>query len=366
MALVSAQLAQRPGGIEPVRVALVCPYDLDRFGGVQHQVLMLAAWLRDDGYRSVVVGPGGGGDGIIGLGPATTVSANRSSTPIILDPRVAELIREVLSDVDVIHVHEPLMPMVSLAAARVARHPLVGTFHADPPRWVRHGYRAGAPLVRRMLRRFSVLTAVSPVAAGAVDSLASVRLVPNGVDVARFTPGGNQPLRVAFIGRDDPRKGLDDLLAAWPAVRARVPEAELIVAAGPRREQLEGAQFVGAVDEAAKRTLLESAGVFCAPNVSGESFGIVLVEAMAAGCAVVASALPGFTHVVGDAGMLTKPGDVAGLARSLIHALENDAHRVGLQRRGRERAWRFDRSPVLAGYLNAYEDAAGAGPGPER
>jgi phosphatidylinositol alpha-mannosyltransferase len=344
-----------------VKVALVSPYDLGRFGGVQDQALNLAAWLNDAGHEAWVVGPGEGPADTVSVGPATQIPVNLSTAPISINPAVGTRLRDAVAGADVVHVHEPLVPTVALAAAALPNVALVGTFHADPSPAVRRLYRLAAPVLRRLLRRLDVVTAVSPVAAGAIDRLVAPRLVPNGVDVASHRPDDGNPLQVAFVGRDDPRKGLDVLLTAWPMVRAAVPDAELAVAAGDRCEDLEGVRFIGAPSHEAKRRLLTTSGVFCAPNLGGESFGIVLVEGMASGCAVVASALPGFTHVLGDAGMLVKPGDAEGLARSLIHVLENDAHRAGLQRRGLERAWRYDRAAVLAGYLAAYRDAGGVG-----
>jgi phosphatidylinositol alpha-mannosyltransferase len=162
---------------------------------------------------------------------------------------------------------------------------------------------------------------------------------------------------VAFLGRDDPRKGLDVLLRAWPRVVAAVPDAELVVAAGDRREQLAGASFVGAVDDEAKRRLLGDAAIFCAPNLGGESFGIILAEAMASRCAVVASALPSFAHVLGEAGALVKPGDDQGLAGTLIALLQDVERTVRLQDRAVARVRRFDRAAVLGAYIETYQTA---------
>jgi phosphatidylinositol alpha-mannosyltransferase len=343
-----------------VKVALVSPYDLGRFGGVQDQAMNLASWLNADGHEAWVIGPGDGPEDTVSVGPATQIPVNLSTAPISINPAIRARLREAVVGADVVHVHEPLAPTLALAAVALPDVPLVGTFHADPSPAVRRFYRASAPLLRRVLGRLDVVTAVSPVAAGAVDRVVTPRLVPNGVDVASHEPDAGNPRQVAFVGRDDPRKGLDVLLAAWPIVRAAVPDAELAVAAGDRIEDVDGVRFVGALSNDAKRKLLTTSAVFCAPNLGGESFGIVLVEGMASGCAVVASALPGFTYVLGDAGVLVKPGDPEGLARSLIHLLENDAHRAGLQRRGLERAWRFDRAEVLAGYLAAYREAVGS------
>ncbi len=340
-----------------MKIGLVSPYDLGVFGGVQDQVLKLGRWLRDAGHETLVVGPGHGPEGTVSLGPTRTFDVNGSAAPIRLDPRMRRLLQRLLGRCDVVHVHEPLMPMVGPVAARVTGPALVGTFHADPSRAVRRLYRVAAPMWRTLLRRFDVVTAVSPVAAGAIEHVVTPRLVPNGLDVDWYSAEPGNLHRVVFLGRDDPRKGLDVLLAAWPDVHQAIRDAELVVAAGDRRESIPGVEFVGRVTDDEKRRLLADAAVYCAPNIGGESFGITLVEAMASQCAVMASALPGFTHVLGDAGVLTKPGDAAGLAESLIALLE-DPSRIGrLQQRGLDRVRRFDRAAVTAGYVAAYETA---------
>jgi len=340
-----------------MRIGLISPYDLGRHGGVQDQVLQLGKWLDEEGHDVVVAGPGTGPAGTVSLGDATVITVNGAAAPIRLDPKVGSAIAAATPGCDVVHVHEPLMPMVGLAAGRLRDTALVGTFHADPSPTVRNLYRWTRPAIRRIVRRFDVLTAVSPVAAGAVDPFARTVEVPNAIDMRRFEPSPGVARRVAFLGRDDPRKGLDVLLRAWPTVMSQVPDAELVVAAGGRSEDLEGARFIGAVDDEAKRRLLADAAVFCAPNLGGESFGIILTEAMASHCAVIASALPAFAHVLADTGVLVKPGDADGLAQSLITLL-GDADRTGrLQAAGFERVRRFDRTSVLGAYVDTYETA---------
>jgi phosphatidylinositol alpha-mannosyltransferase len=340
-----------------VRVALVSPYDLGRFGGVQDQVLQLSGWLRAAGHEAVVLGPGHGPAGSVTLGPATVITVNGAAAPIRLDPRFGDIVAETAADCDVIHIHEPLMPMVGPVAARVKGPAVVGTFHADPSSVVRSIYRRSAPILRRLLRWFDALTAVSPVAAGAVAALANPTIVPNGLDVSSYRPRPGIAKRVAFLGRDDPRKGLDVLLEAWATVHREVPDAELVVAAGERNAAIAGVRFVGGVGEADKRTLLSDAAVFCAPNLGGESFGIILVEAMASQCAVVASALPAFTHVLADAGALVKPGDATGLAGTLVDLLRSPDAVAALQAQAVVRVQRYDRQAVLTGYLEVYERA---------
>lgn len=343
-----------------MRVGIVCPYDLGRFGGVQDQCFKLARWLNESDHEAVVVGPGEGPPGTISLGPVTVVPANGAATPISLRPGVGRQLEAALHDRDVVHIHEPLMPTVSLASTRLTATPKVGTFHADPSPMIRRLYRLGAAPLRSLVRRLDIVTAVSPVAAGAVERFARTRIVPNGLEVGAYETGPKGAHTVGFIGRDDPRKGLDVLLAAWPHVQQAIPEARLRVVAEGREGTSPGIEFLGAISEADKRTFLGETQVMVAPNLSGESFGIVLVEAMASAGVVVASALPAFVAVLGDSGVLVKPGDAADLARSLIGLLRDGDKISRLSAAALERSRRFDRSTVVAGYLAAYHDAVDA------
>lgn len=340
-----------------MRVGVVCPYDLGAFGGVQDQCFKLAGWLMDAGHEAVVVGPGDAPDGAISLGPVRVLTANGAATPIALRRGVGRDLAAAVDGVDVVHIHEPLMPAVSLAATRLEGVPLVGTFHADPEPMVRRLYRFGALPLRRVLRRLDVATAVSPVAAQAVRRMIDPRVIPNGLETDAFATGPKRSLSVGFIGRDDPRKGLDVLLDAWPAVHAAVPEARLRIVSDAERSPTPGVEFLGAVDDAEKREFLGETAVLCAPNLSGESFGIVLVEGMASRCAVVASTLPAFVNVLEDQGMLVPPGDSVGLSQMLTRLLSDPDRIEQLGRGARARSHRFDRGPVLEGYLGAYQDA---------
>jgi phosphatidylinositol alpha-mannosyltransferase len=345
-----------------VKVAVVSPYSFSAWGGVQDQVVGLVEWLRGAGYDAWAIGPGPGGPaGTRHVGRGVTVPGNRSRAPIALAPHTGRRVRDAIVGADVVHIHEPLMPLVGWAALRApgpARR--IGTFHADPPPWVRRAYRLGAPLARRWLEGLDAITAVSSVAAGALDGLAEPEIIPNAVAVAAYEPAPQRRERtVAFVGRDEPRKGLDVLLRAWDSVRDAVPGAHLDVA-GARRPDRPGVRFHGRVTEEEKHALLNGSDVFCAPNLGGESFGIILVEGMAGGAAVVASALDSFAAVLDDAGVLVPAGDHAALAEALIDVLTRDGFRRELQTRARMRAARFDRDVVFAQYAALYGGGAAA------
>jgi phosphatidylinositol alpha-mannosyltransferase len=341
-----------------MKVALVSPYDLGLPGGVQDQVVQLSRWLTDLGHQSIVVGPGDDGpEGAILLGSTRGIRANRASTPIALNPAVSRRLKEAVDDADVVHIHEPLMPFVSAAATTIATHPTVGTFHADPPAWARFGYRVGAPLWTRLIDRIDVVTTVSHVSGSAVEPFVDARVIPNGIDIASYGGAEKLPNRVVFLGRDDERKGLQVLIDAWPSVLESAPGAELVVMGASRDDHTTGVTYLGRVDGRAKRAELATAEIFCAPNLGGESFGIVVAEGMASACAVVASSLPAFVDVLGEAGVLTPPGDVVRLAEAIVSLLTDAQFMRERQRSALAAVERFDGISVARQYVKAYEDA---------
>lgn len=341
-----------------MKVAVVSPYDLSVPGGVQDQAVRLTRWLAELGHDPLLVGPGvTGPEGAKLLGDTIRVPANRSSMPITLDPRVISEVRESVAGVDVVHIHEPLMPIVSVAATAIGDTPTVGTFHADPPGWVRLGYRAGSLLWRQAIRRLNVVTTVSQVSGTAIAPFAQARVIANGIDVDDYGHERKVANRVTFLGRDDTRKGLQVLLDGWPAVVAQVPDAELHVIGARRDEKITGVRFLGRVDERTKLAELGRSEVYCAPNLGGESFGIVVAEGMASGCAVVASAIPAFTSVLGDAGCFVSPGDSEGLGERIVALLIDREDLRAKQRRAVVAVRRFDGSSIAAQYVQAYEDA---------
>lgn len=345
-----------------MKVAVVCPYDLDAPGGVQDQVIGLVGRLTAAGHQAWAVAPGTGGPaGTRHVGSITRVAANRSRAPISLSPRTPARVRAAVADADVVHIHEPLMPMASLGALWSAIPPRVGTFHADPGAVVRGVYRGAAPVLRRLAGRLAVVTAVSETARSAIARFSDPRIIPNAVDVAGFrsSAGRRDPWRVAFIGRDEPRKGLDILLDAWPRVQAQHPGARLRVMGATRGRVPEGVEFLGRVSDGQKRSELAAAAILAAPNLGGESFGIVLIEGMAAGCAVVASDLAAFRAVAGGAGVLVEPGDADALAAGLSGLLGDPEQQAAVAGAGSRLVEQYDWPRVVDAYLGAYHDAIG-------
>lgn len=290
------------------------------------------------------------------VGRVVRIRANRSVAPICLSPRVSVRMRETLRWGEVVHIHEPLMPMVGVAALR-APGPTVATFHADPPGWVSGLYQGLHPWVRSLKAPQTLVTAVSRQAAAALPSgWEPERIVPNGVETAIGGMAADRKRgRVVFLGRDEPRKGLSVLLEAWPLVRSRHPHAELVVMGADRPDPPEGAAFLGRVDTETKDRTLRSAEVYVAPNLGGESFGIVLVEAMAAGCAVIASDLTSFRDVAGPAARYFAPGSVTEMVEQVHRVLESPSVSDRLSKAGAERAAGFSWDKVGPVYRECYK-----------
>ena len=347
-----------------MKVGVVCPYDIGKPGGVQQLTGELAAQLRMMGDEVVFVGAGRswfhGGPGLddvtVPTGRGISVRANESRAPLTLSPIPWRRVRRALADVDVIHIHEPLVPLIGWMALSTNK-PLVATFHADAPEWVTRLYRVMPRIDGRF--RHSILTAVSSTAARSIPShWGKVRIVPNAIDVAAYDiPVGRIERRVAFLGRDDVRKGLSVLLEAWPEIAAQVPQAELIVMGAERDIELPGVEFKGPVSGGEKRRLLATSQIYVAPNLGGESFGIVVVEGMAAGCAVVASNLPAFVEVTGGTAVHVPVGDAAAVGEALTTLLLDPTRARAMGDASRERSANYDWSTVARQYRKAYAEA---------
>lgn len=342
------------------RIGLVCPYSLDVPGGVQNHVLDLAEELSRRGYAVQVLAPGEDRsdlpEHVTTLGRAVAIPYNGSVARVALGPRVAARTRRWLraGDFDLLHVHEPATPSVSLLALWASEMPVVATFHTANDR-SRAMSSVGAVL-RPSMEKLAARIAVSESARTTlVRHLGGDPVViPNGIHAGRFAaaspvPGWQRPgPTIGFLGRgDEPRKGLEVLLDAMPSVTDRIPSARLLVAGGVDR--LDGVMSsadtrLGRLSDVDKMRFLSSVDVFVAPNVEGESFGIVLVEALAAGAAVVASDLPAF-RAVSEGGRLARlfdVGDSAALGAALVDLLRRPEERSRLARAGQAGVTRYD------------------------
>ncbi len=358
--MIDAAHDERSGSVVR-RVALVCPYSLDTPGGVQHQVLALERALTRLDHRVTVLAPGPTG----GLGRTIPIPVNGSIARMAPHPAGAYRTRRALTrnPFDVIHLHEPFAPSITIPALLLHSAPTVATFHAagerTPYRWF------GAP-ARRLARRIDASVAVSDASAELVHRHLGLTctVLYNGIELERFGPGrrDRRSRSVLFLGRHETRKGLDVLLEAMADLPKDV--SILIGGTGPDSPRLRDRYcgdprvvWLGQVSEATKLELLDRSSVLCAPSRHGESFGVVLLEAMAAGLPVVASDLPGYRGLSNDgtAARLVPPGDPAALARELIRVLSDDPLADSLRTAGLHQARRFSLDALAERYVEIYE-----------
>lgn len=354
-----------------MRIGIVCPYSLTAPGGVQTQVLDIALALQRRGVHTRILGPCDGPPprtNVTPLGSSIRVADNGSVAPIAPDPAAALRTIRALRDerFDVVHLHEPLTPGPTLTALLSAPQPLLGTFHrAGPNSWV----RALPSLARWCINHLQLRVAVSQEALATATRAfgGTYELLWNGVDVARYQTAGSpeksEEPTVLFLGRHEPRKGLSVLLDALDLLGSDI--RLWIASNGPETARLKRhwaddhrIQWLGSITDAEKVRYLRAAHVVCAPSLHGESFGVVLLEALAASTAVVASDLPGYRRVVrnGIEGRLVEPGAPEPLAKAIRDAL-NDGSRSELIDRGLERAHHFSVERLADRYTRLYERA---------
>jgi phosphatidylinositol alpha-mannosyltransferase len=351
-----------------VRVGLVCPYSLTIPGGVQGQVLGLARSLRTRGHHVRVLGPCDGPPpdaGVTPLGRSVPTAANGSVAPIAPDPsaqlRTIRALRD--EEFDVLHLHEPMAPGPCLTALLMGEPPKVGTFHAAgesaPYRYLGWG-------LRRIARRLDHRCAVSPDAVALAESGlgGTYELLFNAVEVERFSTGPVHPSdgpTIFFLGRHEPRKGLEVLLASLADLP---PDVRLWVGGdGPQTEELvqryrhdRRIEWLGRISDEERSARMRGCTVYCSPSVRGESFGMVLLEAMASGCALVASDLDGHRNVATDGidALLAPVGDASALAKALRRVLDDEGLRAELIAGGRRRAEQLSMSHLAERYEAIY------------
>ncbi len=377
-----------------MRVALVSPYSYAYPGGVARHVEALAEGLAERGHETRILAPhdpddrltralhrglrptrSAPPDHVVALGRTVALNANGARSNLALAPQsVARLGRELRRGrYDVVHVHEPNAPLISWFGIELARVPLVGTFHAYSTSRPINLVTANVLGARRLYNRLAVRIAVSEAARWTAEGFygGRYRIVPNGVDLsaaacpATGARGGRRPLRLLYLGRAEERKGLAVLLRAFEALREEGVAVQLTVAGASAEEvrplvfDSDGLHVVGPVTEDAKWRLLREADVLCAPSLGSESFGMVLVEALASSTPVVCSAIAGYRDLVrgGVEGLLVPPGRADRLAEAL-RGLAGDPERLeAMGNAARARAQRFAWPQVAGEVLAAYEDA---------
>ncbi len=368
-----------------MKVALVSPYDYPYPGGVTEHVQHLEREFEVRGHTVKIIAPSSTDqdrleNNVYRVGGIVPLSGSGSSVRIMLSPRAYRRIKSILADekFDIIHCHEPLMPLLPLVVLRHSKTVNIGTFHAYRESHI--GYYYAKPILRRFMGRLHGRICVSDASWQLVNRYfpGEYRIIPNGIDLLEYGGPDIQPFpqfqdgktNILFLGRMDERKGFRYLLDAFAAVKPQCPEARLIVAGGyveediaPFRRQvaeqgLRDVVFVGRVSTADKPRYYNSCHIFCAPSTGFESQGIVLLEALAAGRPLIASDIPGYRTVVTNEqeGLLVPPRNDAALAAALVRLLGSPALRQTLGDRGRQRAQRYSWDRVATEILGYYEE----------
>ncbi|WP_297009138.1 glycosyltransferase family 4 protein [uncultured Corynebacterium sp.] len=378
-----------------MKIGMVCPYSFDEPGGVQVHAIELCEELRRRGHEVSLIGPGSEDADVpdfveVGTG-VVSIPYNGSVARLAFGPRTWRHLRRWIGehDFDLVHIHEPNSPSYSMITLAQANGPLVATYHASASE--SKVLRVFLPVLRPFLEKIHAGIAVSEEARRwQVEMLSGDPvLIPNGVDTANYRRAAPLPglatdrPRLMFLGRfEETRKGFPLLLRALPAILAEVPDLEVVVAGGGdvselhqmlRRARISwvdgvgdagdvtaerpSVRILGRVSDGDKAAALAASDVYVAPNTGGESFGIVLVEAMAAGAAVIASDIPAFAAVTdhGRAGRLFANGSARDLARVAVELLTDDAGRRDLVARGDERSRDFDWETVTTRVEQVYE-----------
>ncbi|MFJ8743970.1 glycosyltransferase family 4 protein [Embleya sp. NPDC127516] len=371
-----------------MRIGVVCPYSWDVPGGVQYHVRDLAANLIARGHEVSVLAPADDDtplpDYVVPAGRAVPVRYNGSVARLNFGFLSAARVRRWIHDghFDVLHIHEPATPSLSLLACWAASGPVVATFHTSNTR--SRAMIAAYPILQPALEKISARIAVSEYARRTlVEHLGGDAVViPNGVDVGFFADAPVEPAwqgtaqapTIGFIGRiDEPRKGLPTLIEAFPRIVEAFPGVRLLVAGrGDAEEAVEDlpealrgqVTFLGMVSDLDKARLLRSVDVYVAPNTGGESFGIILVEAMSASAPVLASDLDAFRQVLdgGRAGELFAVEDASALAAAAVALLRDPVRRDALREIGRKHVQRYDWETVGTDILGVYETVTAGAP----
>ena len=367
-----------------MKVALVSPYDFAYPGGVAVHVSHLERHFTRMGHEVKVIAPASKailnlGDRFIPIGSPRSIPTSGSIARLTISPWTSSRVKAVLNreKFDIIHLHEPLMPMLCTTVLRLSQTATIGTFHAC------HGSPGydflkpfGKVVIKRRFRRLHGKIAVSkPAMEFACKHLPGYyNIIPNGVDVDHFSPDVSPieefcdgKLNILFVSRLENRKGLNYLIEAFKQVKQEMPNSRLIIV-GPgtrlrrryekevKRSGLKDVVFTGLVTYEELPRYYKTADVFCAPATGRESFGIILLEAMAVGKPIVASDIEGYASVLAHnvEGLLVPPGDVEVLARALLSLLTDPALRRQMGAKGRAKALEYRWERIARGVLNYY------------
>lgn len=354
-----------------MNIAMISPYSWDFPGGVNRHIEQLSDHLRGRGHRVTIVAPDGGESAEFhSAGRSFSISFNQSVAHLSFGPRVAARLKHFLEEksFDLLHLHEPLIPSTTLLALHYSRSANLATFHA-----AREGgslaYSVGRPLLGPLARKLHVRVAVSPAALQLISRYfpGESQIIPNGVDTRIYSPQGDilpglesGLFYLLFVGRHEPRKGLKILLEAFPKLRATHPEVRLLVV-GVQNPigRIEGVLWLGRLRDDQMPLAYRSAHVLVSPALGWESFGVVLIEAMASGVPVVASDIPGYRAVVDDAvqGFLVPSGDPDALARVLGGLVANREILYGMSEAALKKSQEYSWERLVIKVEAAYQEA---------
>jgi phosphatidylinositol alpha-mannosyltransferase len=368
-----------------IRIGMVCPYGWDTPGGVQSHIRDLAEHLIEEGHYVSVLTPISDDsvkheDYVVNAGKPISIPVNGSVARVLFGPIASSRAKQWIAsgDFDLLHLHEPAIPSLSLLACSAAEGPLVGTFHVSTPK--KKAIYAIGPILEPIVEKLNARIAVSELARSTLkdhfDTDAVV--IPNGIDGQKYANAKinseySNGHTVGFIGRiEEPRKGLQVLIDSLSIVARFIPDVQFLIAGpGDSNEftkklnpQLKSRiKFLGLLSNEEKESFLKSIQIYVAPNTGSESFGIILTEALSAGTAVVASDIPAFKAVLenGEAGELFKNEDSADLAKVLVALLRDDDKRKRLGENGRLSAQKYDWQVVAEQIENVYEMAIAGG-----
>lgn len=371
--------------MKKIRIGMVCPYGWDTPGGVQTHIRDLAEHLISEGHYVSVLTPITDDslkvqDYVVNAGKPIPIPINGSVARVLFGPIASSRAKQWIAsgDFDLLHLHEPAIPSLSLLACSAAEGPLVGTFHVSTPK--KKAIYAIGPILEPIVEKLTARIAVSELAKSTLkdhfDTDAVV--IPNGIDGHRFADAEKSPkfsgdYTVGFIGRfEEPRKGLQVFLDSISIVARFIPEVEYLIAGpGDSAEflrkidpQLRGrVKFVGFLTDEEKASFLKSIKIYVAPNTGGESFGIILTEALTAGTAVVASDIAAFKTVLenGESGVLFSNEDSADLGKALVSLLRDNEKRNQLSEKGKLSAQKYDWQVVAEQIESIYEMATADG-----
>lgn len=364
-----------------MKVGIVCPYNMYKGGGVQECVRAIQAELQKRGHSAKIITPqprevGEPMNDVVFIGGAAQIKSPFHTTAQVSVSVNIDNLNTILDieKFDILHFHEPWVPILSRQILSRSFCPNVSTFHAKLPDTIMSKTieRVITPYTKSILKDLHCLTAVSEAAAEYVQSISKeiVKIIPNGIDLSSYAKTAKQNTKpnILYIGRLEKRKGVKYLLQAFNILRQTSPQVELnIVGDGPDRQKLQqlvkqlglrNVHFLGYVDEEEKLRLLKSAMVFCSPAIFGESFGIVLLEALAVGVPIVAGNNPGYTAVLKERGSigLVNPKDSVDFARKLSLLLNDQELRKLWQSWAKEYVKQFSYAHVVDQYEALYKE----------